>query len=275
MKKTFIPALATLLLIVCNACNSKTDKGSDTPETTATITLPKSLSYNIINVYPHDTGSYTEGLEWHNGALYESGGNYGTSKLAKVSLKDGKDLQRINLAKQYFGEGITVFNNKLYQLTYKENKCFVYDFATFNKLKEFDYDGEGWSLTNNGKVLIMDNGSDKLYFRDPETFKVLNIVSVSDNNGPLANLNELEYVDGFIYANIYTTQRIVKIDPSSGKVVAEADMSDLITKYISPYFTPEEINYNAVLNGIAYDSTGKRFFITGKLWPKLFEVKFN
>ena len=209
-------------------------------------------------------------MEWHDSSLYESTGLDGKSKLARIDLKTGKDLLRIDLAKNIFGEGITVLNGKLYQLTYQTGKCFVYDFKTFKKISEFTYEGEGWGMTNDGKHLIMNNGNNNLYYRDPETFKIVNTVGVIDNNGPLAKINELEYVDGFIYSNIWTTNYIVKIDPNSGHVIAKADLTNLINQYL-----PQTIEEGSVLNGIAYDSLGKRFFITGKNWPKLFEVKFN
>ncbi len=234
------------------------------------ITPPVVLNYTVLNVYPHDITSFTEGLEWHDSTLYESTGLDGKSKLAKVNLKTGKDIQRIDLAKDIFGEGITVLNGKIYQLTYQTGKCFVYDFKTFKKINEFDYEGEGWGMTNDGKHLIMNNGNNNLYFRDPETFKIVNTIGVIDNNGPLAQINELEYVDGFIYSNVYTTNYIVKIDPNSGHVIAKADLSQIWN------FASQQKNEEAdVLNGIAYNSAQKTFFITGKNWSKLFEVKFN
>jgi len=266
MKRITLSLFTILFIVACN--NNTNDEGT---ESSSTIPQTKSLAYTITNVYPHDTSSFTEGLEWHDGALLESTGEYGVSRLLKVNLKDGKPLKQISLAKEFFGEGITLFNGKIYQLTYKEQKCFVYDVKTFKKLNEFSYDGEGWGLTNNGKQIIMSNGSSNLYFRDPETFKVLNIVGVSNNFGLVNNVNELEYVNGVIYANIWTTNKIIKIDPSNGKVLAEADFSNVLQKYV-PEQSLQKID---VFNGIAYDSIGKRFFLTGKYWPKVFEVKFD
>jgi len=260
------------LLGLLAGCKSKTE---DNKEDANAITVPAVLSYSITNVYPHNTGSYTEGLEWHDSTLYESTGNKGQSKLARISLHTGKDLQKIDLSKEYFGEGITVLNGKIYQLTYEEEKCFVYDFKTFKKIGEFSYKGEGWGMTNDGKYLIMDNRSNNLYYRDPTTFEIVKQVPVYDNNGPLGNINELEYVDGFIYANVWLTNYIVKIDPKTGKVVSKADFSYVLNKYAPGEVSEQDTNNGAVLNGIAYDSVGKRFFITGKNWPKLFEVKFN
>jgi len=270
MKYTLITIL--LLGILAGCKNPAPENSKADPNT---VTVPAVLSYNIINVYPHNTGSYTEGLEWHDSTLYESTGNYGQSKLASISLHTGKDILKIDLPKEYYGEGLTVLNGKIYQLTYKEGKCFVYDFKTFKKIGEFTYTGEGWGMTTDGKYLIMNNGSNNLYFRDPETFNIVKTVGVFDNNGALARINEMEYVDGIIYSNVWMTNDIVKIDPSSGKVLAKADFSYVLNKYAPGAILDDEQSGNAVLNGIAYDSVGKRFFITGKNWPKLFEVKFN
>ena len=238
------------------------------------IAQPAVLNYKVIYVYPHDTSSFTEGLEYFDSNLFESSGLKEKSKLARVDLKTGKELQRIDLAKEFFGEGITILNGKIYQLTWQEYKCFVYDLPTFKKIGEFSYEGEGWGMTNDGKHLIMNNGNNNLYFRDPETFKIVNTVGVIDNNGPLAKINELEYVDGFLYSNVWMTNYIVKIDPNSGHVVAKADLTNLINQYV-PETAQSADTAGSWPNGIAYDKAGKRFFITGKLWPKLFEVKFN
>lgn len=261
MKRNLFFALGILLLSACNNNEIKPDKPSSANE-------PQQLTYTITATYPHDPTSFTEGLEWRDSSLYESTGNYGESKLARIKLTEGKAIKSMSLSKEFFGEGITVLNGKIYQMTYKENKAFMYDAKTFTKLKEFTYDGEGWGLTNDGKQLIMSNGGSDLFFRDPETFAVTKKITVSNNYGPLTQINELEYVDGFVFANLWTTNKIIKIDLNTGKVVAEADFSDLLKKY------PPE-NQVDVLNGIAYDSVGKRFFITGKYYPKIFEVKLN
>lgn len=266
MKKAYLPLLTMVFVLL--SCNNEKPKEEETNND------PKQLTYTVIATYPHAEDAFTEGLEWRDGFLYEGTGDteyIGISKLAKIDLKSGKDLQKINLSKEYFGEGITMLNGKIYQLTYKTGKCFVYDAKTFAKLSEFKYDGEGWGLTNNGKELIMSNGSNYLVFRNPETFDIIKTVAVTNNYGPLANINELEFVDGFIYANVWTTNKIVKIDLTSGKVIAELNLNDLIAKYGG------DGNWEKadVLNGIAYDNVGKRFFITGKNYPKLFEVKIN
>ena len=268
MKQMLNKIAFVIPLVVFIACGT-TGVKTDTPNNSTTTTNePAQMQFTITNQYPHDTSTYTEGLEFNNGKLYESGGQYGTSKLALVDLVTGKSVQKIPIDKKYFGEGITIFNNKIYQLTWKEKTCFVYDAKTFAKLKEFSYDGEGWGMTNNGKQLINSDGSNNLYFRDPETFKVMSIIGVSDNNGPVGNVNELEYINGYILANVWQSDVIIKIDPESGKVIAKADFSGTKEKYF-----PESLDKAEVLNGIAYDSTTKRLFITGKYWPKIFEVK--
>ncbi|GAC1440146.1 MAG: glutaminyl-peptide cyclotransferase [Sediminibacterium sp.] len=277
MKIKYPVAIVSLLGILAGCKNnSKVENNANV------VTEPALLTYSIVNAYPHNTSSFTEGLEWHDNNLYESTGDpdhTGASKLAKIDLKTGKDLQMVSLSKEYFGEGITILNGKVYQLTYKEGKCFVYDLKTFKKIGEFNYNGqgtgEGWGMTNDGKYLIMNDSSNNLYFRDPDTFNIVKTVGVFDNNGPLAMINEMEYVDGYIYSNVWLTDKIVKIDPATGKVVAKADFSYVLNKYAPGAITEADINNGAVLNGIAYDSVGKRFFITGKRWPKIFEVKFN
>jgi glutamine cyclotransferase len=262
--------LLVIAVILFTACHNTTDNDNIN---NSSVVVPATMNYTVTNIYPHDSTSFLEGLEWHDGFLYEGSGDpdyIGKSKLAKVDLITGKDVQKINLSKEYFGEGITVLNDKIYELTYKEGKCFVYDLKTFNKIKEFNYDGEGWGMTNDGKYLIMDNKTEKLVYRDPNTFDIVKEVSVTDNNGPLSSINELEYVNGFIYANVWQRDIIVKIDPNTGSVVAKADLSKI-------WNTAGQLQNDRadVLNGIAYDSTQKRFFITGKNWSKLFEVKFN
>jgi glutaminyl-peptide cyclotransferase len=257
------------------ACGDTEFTSNDGNQQIASSNEPIVMNYTIPNMYPHDTSAFTEGLEWHNGLLLESTGyetERGVTKLAFVDLKTGIEKQKITLGRKYFGEGATLLNGKIYQLTYTEQKCFVYDAATLKKIHEFTYEGEGWGLTNNGKQLIMSNGSDKIYFRNPSTFKVLSILSVTDNNGPLGKINELEYVNGSIYANIWTTYKIVKINSESGKVEKQADFSGIKEKYFPELSQPTQTD---VLNGIAYDSVGKRFYITGKFWPKVFEVNMN
>lgn len=267
LQRKYFFYLASIILLGCNNNNNHEEKPTNNYDV-------QQLHYSLINMYPHDENSFTEGLEWKNGFLYEGTGDteyQGKSKLAKIDLATGKDVQKIQLSKQYFGEGITILNGKIYQLTYKEQKCFVYDEKTFKLLKEFQYEGEGWGMTNDGQHIIMGDGSNKLFYRNPETFNIIKTLSVSNNYGPLGSINELEFVKGFIYANVWTTYKIVKIDTSSGKVVAQANLEDLLNKY-----APEDLSRKIdVMNGIAYDSVGNRFFITGKYWSKVFEIQLN
>lgn len=275
-KYIFIPAIVSIFFIGCKNDTVEETNNINAPVTNNNTQVPVNIPYNITNVYPHDSTSFTEGLEWKDGFLYESGGDWGLGKLAKVEISTGKDVQRKNFnSKEEFKEGITIFNNKIYQLNYKTQVCEIFDLANFQSLKTLPYDGEGWGMTNNGKYLIMNNGSDKLYFRDPETFKVMSIVSVKDNNGPLAGINEMEWVNGFIYANVFMTDKIVKINPETGWVVGEADFSGILQKHGIMGFSRETEQRGPVLNGIAYDTNKKVFYITGKLWPKLFEVSME
>jgi glutamine cyclotransferase len=259
-------SFSALMFIACN----------DTPKQNEPLHIEQvqTLQYNVLNIYPHDETAFTEGLEFRNGYLYEGTGDTeysGKSKLAKTELTTGKDLQKIFLPKEYFGEGITMLNNKIYQLTYKEQKCFVYDAKTFKKINEFTYEGEGWGMTNNGSEIIMGNGSNHLYFRNPETFAITKTLSITNNYGPVGGINELEYVDGFVYANVWPSYKIVKINLNTSKVVAEANLEDILIKYAKED-TERKID---VLNGIAYDSITKKFYITGKYWSKIFEIQFN
>lgn len=269
--------LAVFILFGLSNCHNRNgDEDSNDENSVQSVTL----GFTVTNIYPHDTTSFTEGLEWHDSTLYESTGNYGPSKLARVDLKTGKAIQTVPLSKEYFGEGITVLNGKLYQLTYHEHKCFVYDFKTFKKTGEFTYEGDGWGMTNDGKNLIMDSGSNILFFRDPATFKIVKTLPVigvpiipaeNQRKSEVVYINELEYIDGFIYSNVWMTNYILKIDASTGKVVAKADLGNILETYTNGNLSEK----TDVLNGIAYDAIGKRFFITGKLWPKVFEIKFN
>ena len=266
-------SLCFCVMLIFAACKTKQSSNSHVEDNSNPA--PPVIGYSIIKVYPHDTSSYTEGLEWKNNSLYESGGNYGSSKLFQNNL-DGKVLNSVKLTKEYFGEGITILNNKIYQLTWNEHKVFVYDAATFKKVNELSWPYEGWGMTNDGKNIIISTGTSNLYFVNPENFKILNQVSVTDNYGPVSHVNELEYVDGFIYANVYETDDILKINPETGQVLGKLDCSGILQKsgmiYNSQNYPGSTGN---VLNGIAYDSAKKTFFITGKMWPALFEIKLN
>ena len=228
--------------------------------------IPELYTYKIINTYPHDKNAYTQGLVYEDGILYESTGNYGTSTLRKTALKSGKVIQSYNLPNNIFAEGICLFNDKIIQLTYKAQSMFIYDKGTFNLLREVPAPTlEGWGITNYGNELVMSDGSEILYFMDKEHFSVTRKLEVYDHKGPVNRLNELEYIKGKIYANIYISDDIVIIDPESGKVEARANMKGLL----KPSDRHPSID---VFNGIAYDKDNGRLFVTGKNWPRLFEV---
>jgi len=217
-------------------------------------------------VYPHDPQAYTQGLFYLNGFLYEGTGLNGRSSIRKVKLETGEVLQKRDIPEQYFGEGIVNWNDRLLEITWQSQTGFVYDLTTFNLQKQFSYPGEGWGLTQDGKRIIMSDGTPELRFWDPETLRETGRVVVLDEGRPVAELNELEWVKGEVYANVYQTNRIARIDPSSGKVVGWIDLTGLL----SPEDQARQVD---VLNGIAYDAKGDRLFVTGKLWPKLFEIR--
>ncbi len=256
----------SLLFLFFISCNNSDTTTNNTTETTAN-TIPVS-TVSIVATLPHDTSSFTEGLEFYNNNLLESTGLPGKSKLLEYDPSTGKILKQIKLEDKYFGEGITVLNDTLYQMTYQEHVVFVYDAKTFRKLKELPLKGEGWGLTNDGTNLIASNGSSSLYYYQPGTFKLLKVVNVTENGSAVLNVNELEYVDGFVYANQWQYNYIVKIDPKSGNVVAKYDLSDINDRV-------KRMDPNAdYLNGIAYNHVTKKFYVTGKNWPQLFEIKF-
>ncbi len=240
---------------------------------TATSTRPSPETVamyecEVVHTWPHDRAAFTQGLVFLNGYLLESTGLKGRSSLRKVELESGRVLSQLRLTEDYFAEGLAVIGSNIFQLTWQNGKCFVYDLATFNKEREFSYIGEGWGLATDGQSLIMSDGSEHLRFLDPVTFKVTRTITVAASGRPLQRLNELEYVKGEIFANIWGTDFIARIDPATGRVLGLIDCTGLL----SP------ADYNAttdVLNGIAYDSRSGRLFVTGKHWPKLFEIKLK
>ena len=237
-------------------------------ETARGITAAPVYGYKIINVYPHDPDAFTQGLFFEDGFLYEGTGIYGKSELRKVELKTGRVLKSNRLPERFFGEGITAWGNKIIQLTWREKKGFVYEKDGFGLVREFSYATEGWGLTHDDKRLVMSDGSSYLHFLDPQTFKETGRIAVSDRGLPVSNLNELEYVRGKIYANVWPTERIAIISPETGDIEAWIDLSGLVRGLGIP---PGE----DVLNGIAYDSEHDRLFVTGKFWPKLFEIQLT
>jgi glutamine cyclotransferase len=234
-----------------------------------TAALPLAFAadtYKIIHTYPHDPDAFTQGLIFIDGQLYESTGLNGHSTLRMDDLETGKVLQHIDVPAQYFAEGLTNWHSNLVQLTWKAHTAFVYDRFSFRLLKTLHYDGEGWGLTQDGKNLILSDGSATLRFLNPETFQVVRRINVTDQGQPVKELNELEYIHGQIYANVWYSNKIARISPQTGKVLGWIDLSDLVSSLGLQ-------NQDAVLNGIAYDAQHDRLFITGKLWPKLFEIK--
>jgi glutamine cyclotransferase len=222
--------------------------------------------YSIVQTYPHDSSAFTEGLLYHEGSLYESTGLKGQSSIRKVNLETGKVEQRRDLPVDYFGEGIAIRRGHLVQLTYTTQLGFVYDLATFEPRSEFTYPGEGWALASDGQRLVMSDGTPELRFLDFETLRETRRLQVTADGVPVKNLNELEWVKGEIFANIWHSDRIARIDPATGRVTGWIDLSGLLAP-------SERTDPEAVLNGIAWDSAGDRLFVTGKRWPKLFQIR--
>jgi glutaminyl-peptide cyclotransferase len=227
--------------------------------------VPERLTVKVLAVLPHDPTAYTQGLLLHGGSLFESTGHYGASTLREVNPRTGEVRRRVSVSSEYFGEGLALVDDRLIQLTWQEQKAFVYQLADFQPVAELRYDGEGWGLCWDGRRLVMTDGSDRLTFREPRSFAVLGEVRVTLAGRPVERLNELECVDGAVYANVWQTDDILRIDPASGKVTAVIDASGLLT--------PAERERAEVLNGIAWDPARKRFLLTGKFWPKTFEVE--
>jgi len=237
------------------------------PNSSAPSQTTPVYDYRIVNVYPHDRLAFTQGLVWEDGVFYEGTGLVGQSSLRKVALETGAALQIPLINPNYFGEGIALYDGQIFQLTWQDHIAFLYDKETFDELDTFSYPTtEGWGLTFDGTHLIMSDGTATLYFRDPITFAVVDQVQVHDENGPVVRLNELEYINGQVYANVWQTNRVAIIDPATGQVAAWIDLAGLLK--------PEDMTQPVdVLNGIAYDAANDRLFVTGKWWPKLFEIE--
>jgi glutaminyl-peptide cyclotransferase len=274
MHKYIVPFLF-LLGVACHE-DTKSNENAITTSETAQSNEPPVITFSVLNALPHDRDSYTEGLLIHEGKLYESSGapqeyDKTRSVVGIVDPVSGKLAVKAELDKKiYFGEGISILDNKLYQLTWTNKKGFIYDLKTFKKIGEFSFPSkEGWGMTTDGSSLIMSDGSSNLTYLDPVNFKTNRIVGVTDNNGPVGNLNELEWVNGNILANIYQTPYIIRIDPGTGKVLGRADFSNLIKEV---KLKDPDVDY---MNGIAFDSVKNKIYITGKLWPNIYEVKLN
>jgi glutamine cyclotransferase len=273
MLKNILPAVFALMVLSCNNSGNEESSSSGQVETPVIPEAPL-VPYTIVNTYPHDTAAFTQGLEFHNGTLLESTGLEGMSSLRKVDLATGKPKELKHLDNKLFGEGITVLNDTLYQLTWQNHKVLLYNPVSFKPLGELNWTNEGWGITNDGKSLFISDGSDKIYVVKPGTLKLERVISVTDHLGPLNNLNELEFINGSIYANRIEYNYIVKIDPSNGHVTGKLDFTDILKKYSKMDLSYLENNpHGAVLNGIAWEPSKKKMYITGKLWPLVFELQ--
>ena len=263
-----MPLILVLVLslasLQCNSGATTNAPRNDAPENAVVA----KYGYQIINIYPHDPNAFTQGLVFLDGRMIESTGQEGRSSLRNVELQTGRILKKVDVPYPHFAEGITLLNNKIYQLTWQDQRGFIYDAQSFEKTGEFKYNGEGWGLTTDGKSLILSDGSSRIRFLDPDSFQVTKTIAVMDGKVPVDQLNELEFVNGEIYANIWHKDRIATINPQSGRVTAWIDLAGLLQ--------PGDVeDTEAVLNGIAYDQSGGRLFVTGKLWPRLFEIKIK
>jgi len=257
--KSFFALFFLFLLLAISSCSNTPEYGDNNHPVPV-------YTYKIVNTYPHDQSAFTQGLAFENGVLYEGTGLYGKSSLRKVDLESGNVLQTYELPAQYFGEGITVFKDIIIQLTWKSKLGFIYDKNNFELLRNFTYATEGWGITQDGERLLMSDGTSTLHFLHPENFSASGHIEVYENSSPITGLNELEYVKGKIFANVWPTDSVAIIDPHSGQVSGWIDLSGLLpSQYHS---APVD-----VLNGIAYDPANDRLFVTGKLWPWLFEIK--
>jgi glutamine cyclotransferase len=265
-----------LIISLLAACNHGGGSNTETIDPTVDNT-PPAIDFSVMKTLPHDTAAYTEGLLFHDGQLYESTGTtpdmpesrkslFGTVDTTTGRIHPKAELDRT----KYFGEGIAFIDGKVYQLTYKTRVGFIYDASTFKKLGEFSFpSSEGWGMTTNGVELIMSDGTSNISYLDPKTFKVVKTLAVTDNNGPVPNVNELELVNGYIYANQWQTNYILKIDSATGKVVGRLDLGSLTTEAHDKFPEAE------VLNGIAYNPGSGVFYVTGKLWPTIYEIRLS
>jgi glutamine cyclotransferase len=250
--------IPVLLLLVVFACSKKSDEKPSAPL----------INYSVVNSFPHDTSAFTEGLMIHDGQLYESTGDK-ESWIGIVNIKNGTTQRKVELDKKYFGEGMTILNNKVYYLTYRHKTGFVYDFKTFKEIGQFNYDTEGWGMTTDNKNVIMSDGTEKIYFLDTVTLKPVKTLTVTNNGEPLKGINELEFINGYIFANVWQTSTVVKIDVNTGAVTGLLDLTPLTNqaRELSPKVD--------VLNGIAWHPETKLLLVTGKFWPYIYVLKLK
>jgi glutamine cyclotransferase len=260
-------AVALVFAFSLTGLNCQSGTVANLPAEKAPANQPAPIyGYEVVHVWAHDPNAFTQGLVFSDGKLLESTGQEGHSSLRRVELETGKVLQQVEVPEPYFAEGVTLLKGKIYQLTWQHQLGFIYDAWTFEKIGKFNYQGEGWGLANDGQSLILSDGSNRIRFLDPDNFQVRKTIAVLDGNIPVMEINELEYVQDEIYANIWHADRIARIDPRSGRVVGWVDLTGLLPR--------EDVHdEEAVLNGIAYDDAAGRLFVTGKLWPKLFEIR--
>ena len=278
MSKLFIFFGFLSLLASCNGGNVNNSESSS-GQLENKVPDTRQISYNLLNAYPHDTAAFTQGLEIYQGHLYESTGLTGRSSLRKVDLKTGNILLQKNIDTPYFTEGLTIMNDTLYQLTWENNIVFLYNPKDLKLIKKIPWSVQGWGITHDKTNLYISDGSDKIYVVRPGDLKLERVISVFDNAGPVNNLNELEFINGHIYANRWQYEYLLKINPSTGQVIAKIDMKDILAKnskvnlsYLSaPGSTGNQMG--GVLNGIAWDSASGKMLVTGKLWPYIFEIK--
>ena len=254
------------------ACSEgeRTSAVSSDSAATSAPSAPKTPGYvfDVVAEYPHDTAAFTQGLLWHEGRLFESTGQVGTSNIREVTLASGKVVRQQDLETPHFGEGIVILGNTLYQITWQSGRAFTYDWKTFKRTGEFKYDGEGWGLTTDGTSIIMSNGSNVLIYRDPRTFTATKALEVKDQGNTVPQLNELEWVKGEIWANVWQRDSIARIDPATGEVKGWIDLTGILPQL-------DRTGKEDVLNGIAYDAATDKIHVTGKLWPKLYEIRLK
>lgn len=265
-------AVAVAALLIFTSMHSGPEDQSNVPAVNKPITASdgraRQVAYEVVTSYPHDPTSFTQGLLWRDGGFYESTGQYGQSKLRRLEFPSGRVLKEISLSPELFGEGLALVDGRLIQLTWKSRRGFVYEMSTFRLLREFSYDTEGWGLTYDGKNLILSDGGSDLFYLDPQTFRPVRKLAVRMNGQPIRELNELEFIDGEIWANVWQTDWILRIDPSTGQVTSFLDLIGILAP-------SDKTGMEDVLNGIAYDAEHKRIFLTGKLWPRIIEIKLK
>jgi glutamine cyclotransferase len=274
-------ALLLSLTLLLTACGGSTDEGDAVTPVEDRISEPAPIGYSVVNAYPHDTAAFTQGLELYQGRLFESTGLVGRSSVRKTDLSSGRNDIRKKIDAPYFAEGLTIFRDTAYQLTWQNKEVFLYDAQTLKPIRTLNWSGEGWGIAHDSIQLYISDGTDKIYVVRPGDLKLLRVISVYDHTGPVNNLNELEFVDGQLFANRWQYDVIVRIDPVTGRVTGRLDLSGLLqrnsreslTYLTTPGSSAEQ--HGAVLNGIAWDSARRRLLVTGKLWPHIFELKIE